>query len=112
MKNEIELKDKKREKILNKINELNEKYFKDFLTNYNSFSEERDGLEKGIESKTVQQMLEKLNSDLDKLNSEIEETKNKILDLNKDIEKTDLEATKDTLKENLKEITDFEVKII
>lgn len=111
LKDELELKDKKREKILAKIDELDQKYLVEFLSNYENLIDERKNLEKLIGSKTVKVILDDANSKLNRLNEEIEKVEDIIDQLNKEKDDLTLEKIKIEIKENLKEITDFEVII-
>lgn len=111
-KEQIELKDKKKEKVISKIEEFDEQYFKDFLSMYEELDGERAELKKVIESKTAKKVLKELNLNLEAVDGSIEKNRQELARLGAEREKLDLEGTKKTIIENLKSITGFDVKII
>lgn len=111
LSNSIELKEKKRDKILNKIPELNKDYLTNFLSEYNELDNKRYELQKGIEKNPVKSDLQKLNSELNKITEKMNNTKNNIAKLNSEKDKINIQGMKENLQTALKDITRMEIII-
>jgi len=107
----LELKDKKKVKILQELDKLNKTYFEEFLSKYQELDKEFTELKSEIEKKEVAKEVEQLKSSLRQTNYRIEEAKHKLQQKAKESEAIDIEHLKNNLEKGIKENIE-EVKII
>lgn len=109
-KNEIELKDRKKSKILKDLNNLNKNYFETFFNRYDNNNKDLEKLELEI-NKTNIKDIEDLREEIKKDNSKLEEDKNKVNEMIKELIEINIEGLKENLEKSIKENIE-EVKII
>ena len=109
-KNEIELKDRKKSKILKDLNNLNKNYFETFFNKYNEINKDLEKLKleiKDIEIKDIEDLREEIKKD----NSKLEEDKNKVNEMIKELMEINIEGLKENLERSIKENIE-DVKVI
>ena len=93
----IELKEKKRDKILNELDRLNTYYFKGFLKRDGEMKNELNELKSVIEESTIIKEVEKMKKKVDAYKDKIELTNNEIEDMTKEFEEIDIKELKKKL---------------
>ena len=101
MENKIELKDKKRAKILNELNRLDLSYFKGLLRRYNDINDELNDLTSAIDISTLINKSEKIKNIVDDYNDKFKSTKTKIDDLTKEVKDIDIKELKKELEKDV-----------
>lgn len=109
IKGELELKKRKKEKILQKLDNFTENYFETFITKYNELSKKQDALRLEIKEsaiiKEINNLREKLAQNKVKLREqEISKTRNELQQIN-------IENLKISLQNNMKKTINQEIKI-
>ena len=102
---EVELKDKKKEKILHELEGLGADYFKSFLEEYNKLKWELDQLRVKFEESTVIKNVEKLNVAIEGDKTKIGSIKIKIKNSSEEINTIDIDKLKKKLEKEIKETT-------
>ena len=108
--NKIELKDKKQEKTLETINNLNKEFFENILANYYQLDKELDNINQIINTNDISFVLEKQNKALENLNSEIEKIKNMVNNNEIELNKIDIAEMEKELKETINKDFGLSVK--
>ena len=100
---DIELKDKKKEKILHELGKLGVDYFKEFLEKYNKIKWELDQLKVRFEESTIMVDVEKLKEEIDIIENKINSMKCEINEWSKELEEIDVGVLKKKIEKELKE---------
>ncbi|MAG15584.1 hypothetical protein CMO88_00830 [Candidatus Woesearchaeota archaeon] len=109
-KGELELKDKKKVKILQELDKLNKTHFEEFLNKYSELDKKLTELSSEIEKEEVSREAEQLKSSLRQTNYRIEEAKHKLQQKTTEFEAIDIEQLRNNLEKDIKENIE-EVKI-
>jgi hypothetical protein len=107
----LELKDKKKDKILQGLDKLNRQYFEAFLSRYNEANKKLSELESEIEKAEVAKEVEALKEKLKQDRIKLEEEKRKADELAKEFESINIENLKENMEKEIRR-TGEEVKII
>lgn len=112
LSNEIVLKDSKKQKILAEINLINRNYLGEIIKEYRELEKDRKQLSKEInENKTINEINE-TKEQIISLDKEFEKTGQDINNLNKNINKIDVEKIKEIIEEQFNSVFDAELKVL
>ncbi|MBL7050769.1 hypothetical protein ISS04_01245 [Candidatus Woesearchaeota archaeon] len=100
---DVELKDKKKEKILHELGKLNVDYFKEFLEKYNKIEWELDQLKVKFEESTIMVDIEKLKEEIDIIENKINSKKCEINEWSKELEELNVGVLKKKLEKEVKD---------
>lgn len=109
--NSIELKDKKKDKILGELGKLDKESFVDFRGRHNTISSKIKELEDQIKENNSDGKLGELDKKVKETNEVIERLDNYITSLKTEIEKIDFEKIKRKIEEEMKEVFGVSVNI-
>lgn len=107
--NQIQLKDKKKEKTIEEIKGMDEKFFNDFLEQYRKLKEELEKINNDINKINIQNKINELESSKKENELRLEEIDKNIENLKKDIDKEQIDKLKEKIEEKIKNI--FNVKV-
>lgn len=107
----LDLKDKKREKVLETIKGLTEDFFKEFVSKHNELNKRLEDLENSINENDAFKIENKLNYELDNTNNNLEEVNSEILENEEELSKIDVEGMKSNLKSKINELLKVNVVI-
>lgn len=99
--NKIELKERKKEKTLEEIKNLNLEFFNNFIKRHNELRNRLDNVNKRINENKTRKILEEYKNRLNKIDEDTEKTEQKIDNLKKEIEKINIEEMKRELEKEI-----------
>ena len=111
LNNQIDLKDKKKEKTLEIIKELNKGFFDGFLKKGNELENELDNIEDKIKENEIEGKLKEIKNRLEQKNSEMERIDKEIIRLKDDAD-INMEDLKRKLEEKIKDTLKVSIKIL
>jgi gas vesicle protein len=109
--NNIELKDKKKDKILNILNQINEVRLASFLTEYNQFMVNLRDLGERIKNHTIIDEIEDIKIRLRDKKKEIEEINKKLEETKNMLSKINISDIKTRLKQKIDDLLDIELNL-
>lgn len=107
----LELKDKKREKVLETIKGLTESYIKEFVNEHNELNKKLENLEKEINENEALKKENKLNYELEDVNNSLEEIGIGIESNKAELEKININEMKEDIAKKINEILKINVAI-
>ena len=107
----LELKDKKREKVLDTLKGLTEEALKEFLSKHNELGEKLDKIEGEISENETRKKEVRLNEELDKINEGVVQADKEIDDNKKEIDSINLEEIKKNLEKEINRLLKVEIVI-
>ena len=111
LNNQIELIDKKREKTLEEIKNLNKEFFEGFLKKSKELESELSKIEEKTRENRVEGKIDELRGRLEQKELEMERINSEIERLNDEISKAGIGDLKRKLEEKIKSVLKVEVKI-
>ncbi len=111
LRDKIELKDKKKEKTLKIIEQMDEHYLASFLTDYNNLLVDLRALDEKIDNNNVIEEIEDLQVSLNNGKREIEKIQNNMTSINDEIENIDMDSMKKELKENIEKALNIDLEL-
>jgi len=111
-RNEFYLDDKKKEKSLAKIGELDSVYFTKIKDDFKNAKTRLNDIKSKIENNDFKKDFDSLNTELKNINQNIENLNNKILNLNNEIEKIDIVKLKENLQNEINDVTSVSITIL
>ncbi len=111
LSNQIDLIDKKREKTLEEVKNLNKGFFEGFLKKSKELEDELSKIEGKTKENTVEGKIDELRGNLEKKEMETEKTDKEIAMLKEDVD-MNMEDLKRKLEEKIKNVLKIEIKII
>ena len=111
-RNELGLEEKKKDKSIEKINELDSVYFTKIRDDFINAGERLDGLTMEIENSNSRKALDSLNEELKNIDGDIEKANNEILILNKELEKINIGKLKEELQNEIKGIVGIKITLL
>ena len=113
MDNTIELEERKREKILAKVNQLTQDYFMNMKEKYSKLKMSLDSVNTKIEENIVQKEVNSLKDEEERLEMELGKYKAAMQDFERELQKIDVDALKKNIEEKInKELAQNKEKII
>ena len=107
----IDLKDKRKDKAMEKLNEFTADYFKSFLSNYSSLLDKKESLEKNIRDNKVEFEIKEFDYKKEHLNEKVNKTNEFVSELKKAMEKITIDDLKEKIKDKLKHFTPNKVEL-
>jgi len=111
-RNEFDLDDKKKEKALAKINELDSVYFTKIKDDFKNAKARLNDIKSKIENNNSRKDLDKLNIELKGVNQNIENLNNKILSLSNELGKINIEKLKEDLENQVHNIVNAKITVL
>jgi DNA repair exonuclease SbcCD ATPase subunit len=111
LKDIIELKDKKKEKTLETINQINHEKINPFLDEYKKITEKLKKVSEKMGSCSVLDEIEKIKKKFDEKRDEIEKVKKDLEDANKNLLDIDLNKIKKELKEKIDDFLNVDLSL-
>lgn len=108
---QIELKEKKKEKSLKRIRKLDKEFFENFLLGYNKLINEKTMLEKEIDESNITQIFHTLKDKLEKNKESLENIKKNIEQMKDDVDNINIKKMKNELENEIKEVSEEEIII-
>ena len=96
-RNSLGLDEKKNEKTIGKLMEMDKEYFENVKNQHTTIKEKLENIKNEIEGNAVRAQLNNYNNDLDDLKNNLENMKNRISKLDYEIEKINIEKLKENL---------------
>ncbi len=107
----LDLKDKKREKVLIALSNMGVDFFKSFRNNMLGLKKELERLKREIENNNTFKEEQRLNYELESVKDNLEKTMNLVEDKKKAIEKLDINKIKNELEEKISSFFDTKISI-
>ncbi len=107
----LELKDKKREKVLETIKGLTEEFLREFINKHKELDEKLENLEHQINENETLKKENKLNYELTNANDNLDKINGEIQTHNKELEKINLPEMKTNLEKDMNDLLKTEIKI-
>jgi len=107
----LELKDKKREKVLETIKGLTAEFLREFINKHNELSKKLESLENEIESNGALKQENKLNFELSSVKDNLEKVNTEILSHEQELSKINISEIKDKLSGNVNGLLGSDVVI-
>ena len=107
----LELKDKKREKVLETVNGLTDEFLREFVNKHKELNDKLKNLEKEIYENETFKMFNKLNYELSNIKDNLEKIDSEIEAEGKELEKINIEEMKNNLERVIKELLRVEAII-
>ncbi|MFH1209303.1 MAG: hypothetical protein V1663_00740 [archaeon] len=111
IKGTLDLKDSKKDKILEELDKLNKDYFDSFLKRYKDLKKDLDKLNLDIKESELKEIKE-IKDKIEEHKKLLEEERNNLENLNKDYEKINVEELKRLLETDIREILKKDIKIV
>ena len=108
---DIELKDKKKEKILNNVDSLDMIYFNNFMISYNDKHSEFKKLVLEIDQVKIIEEIDKLKNNLEKVNADLNNNTNKLKLIDKEMSEINIELLKKNFEQEISDNFGQEVNI-
>ncbi len=108
--NQLEIEEKKKEKMVVRINEITKEYLVDFVIKHNDLELKKSDMNRLIKQNSSMNDLSELHYKLDHTKDKQAKTTEKIKKLNQQLEKLELEETKDKIEKNLKNLN-YDAKV-
>jgi hypothetical protein len=108
----IDLKVKKREKILKELNNLNEKYFNDFVNKNEGLNVKLEELNTNIKFSEIAKKVKELKNDLEQDEIKLLERKKTLSKMEKDLEEIDIDLLKNELESEILTSLGRKIKIV
>jgi hypothetical protein len=112
LKGTVELKDKKKEKTLEEIENLDKNYFSEFISTHQELLSRQKEIHEKLSKSNVEDKLNDLQIKVDKVQLDVETFNNEIQDISSELEKTKIEELKQNLEENIKNFSGTELRIV
>ena len=112
IKGEIELKDKKKDKVLNELERIDKDYFEKFIKKYRGLCGEIDKIGLELKDAEVKKKIDCFGDNLKKDNLKLKEEKIKIKKMKKDFDNIDNKNLKNTVEKMIENETDEIVKVL
>src|SRR3989338_990960 len=110
--NEIELKEKKREKTINELGKLSEFYFRDFLQRQRELTKNLQAISKEIENSIMNKEIKKLKEDVKEDKAKLAEDKIPLNKLEKDLKEIEISALESEIEDEILKNLNKQIKII
>jgi len=110
--NEFDLDERKKEKTIAKINELDGVYLSKIKDDFGNTKKRLNDLKFGIETNNSKKGLDSLNMELQNINQNIENFNNKILNINNELEKINIEKLKENLQVKINDVTNVKITVL
>jgi len=107
----LDLKDKKREKVLETVKGLTEEFLREFVNKHNELNKKLEDLEQNINDSEALKRENKLNYELSNIQDNLEKVNGEILGNEQELSKIDVEGMKDSLGKNINELLKVDVVI-
>jgi hypothetical protein len=107
----LDLKDKKRDRVLETIKGTTEEFLREFINKHNELEENLKNIEKDIEENQSLKTEEKLRYELSNIDENIEKTEKEIGLIKKEIEKTNIHTIKEMLQNEINDVLKVDVVI-
>jgi len=107
----LELKDKKREKVLETVKGLTEEFLREFVNKHNELNGKLEKLEKEINEDETLKKENKLNYELSNVNDNLEKVTNEIKNNNAELGKINIDEMKGNLGKGVNELLNVDVVI-
>jgi len=108
----IELKEKKKDKILLELEKIEKSYFEEFIKMYSELRKKIDELKMEMDKEKIIEGVEKLKEELKKNEIDVEDIKRKIGEMVKKFEDIDINGLKKDFKEKMNTNADINIKIV
>lgn len=110
--NKLELDQRKNERALIKIKELDKEYFSDLKDRYKGISERLGRISSEAENNDAKKQLDAYNKELDDVKDKIEHIKNNIITNNHELEKINIGKLKESLQQEISKALNEEIVIL
>ncbi len=100
----LELKDKKREKVLETVKGLTEEFFKEFINKHDELDKRLDDIEKGINENAALKRENELDYELENVTGNLEKVNAEILGNEQELSKINIGEMKDNLEKKVNEL--------
>ncbi len=107
----LDLKDKKREKVLETVKGLTEEFLREFVNKHNELNDKLENLEKEIDNNEVLRKENKLNYELSNIKDNLENVSVEILGKEQELSKINIKEMKSNLGKNINELLKMDVVI-
>lgn len=107
----LELKDKKREKVLETVKGLTEEFLREFVNKHNELNNKLEELGNSIEENEAFKKENKLNFELSNVQDNLEKVSSEILGNEQELSKIDVEGMKSGLSDKINRLLKIEIKI-
>ncbi len=107
----LDLKDKKREKVLETVKGLTEEFLKEFINKHNELNQKLENLEKDINENQALKRENKLNYELSNLNDNLEKANTEILSNQQELSKINIQEMKNNLEKEINELLRIDIVI-
>ncbi len=107
----LELKDKKREKVLETVKGLTEEFLREFVNKHNELNNKLEELGNSIEENEAFKKENKLNFELSNVQDNLEKVSSEILGNEQELSKIDVEGMKSRLSDKINRLLKIEIKI-
>ena len=107
----LELKDKKRDKILQELIKLDKDYFKNFIERYKGFTSEINTLLLKQENMTIIKEIEEQKKIVQQKKNELDSTNNNLKNLGVELRRINVEQSKNNLAKEIRTVMNREVRI-
>jgi len=111
IKGTLDLKDSKKDKILEELDKLNRDYFDSFLERYRDLKKDLDKLNLDINKSELKE-IKNIKDKIEEHKKLLERERNNLENLNKDYERINIEELKRLLETDIKEILKKDIKIV
>lgn len=107
----LDLKDKKREKVLETVKETTEEFLREFVKRHNELNEKLENLEKEIGDNECRKNEDKLKYELSQTTDDLEKANTEILGSEQELSKIDIKEIKNNLEKEINELLKVDVVI-
>ncbi|MBW3015494.1 hypothetical protein KY330_03670 [Candidatus Woesearchaeota archaeon] len=111
IKNEIELKDKKRDKVLKEIQMIDRKFFEDFLSRYKELKDELNKVSDKLNKQTILKDIDDSKKSVKEVEEELEKLKLRLEEIKKEHDSIDFEQLRKELQGSMSKSLDVNIKI-
>ena len=111
-RNELGLEEKKKDKSIGKINEMDGVYLAKIRDDFINAGKRLNGLKAEIENSSSRKALDLLNEELKNANESIEDINGKIMDLNSELGKINIEKLRESLQKEINDLVNARITIL
>jgi len=111
-RNEFELDEKKSEKVLSKIDELDMVYFTKIKDDFAFAKKRSNEIKLGIETNSSKKDLDSLKAELTNIDQSIVNYNNKIMNINNELEKINVEKLKEDLQNEIHNVVSIKITVL
>jgi len=111
VKDAIELKESKKQRILTELKSMNKDFFSGFLQEYEKMNEKLDEINQKISEMKVEDEISEFEKKLVRIKDDIFGLNDKINELKKKLEKISIDQIKDHLEKKINEVLNLEIRI-